>query len=202
MFSTKFCFRREGVVLFLLMIWQFPSSWAWVSTSEVEGKFSSKLELPIRIWKDLKETTVGSLAYVSVSFKSGKFCGEFECRLMCWSSYVVVCGRSSFFNSCFHRPQNFSSRPLSRQLGKKGEASFGCFSPHKSENRFPQRLLPCLVRLGSTPIQALCSSSISAQFQTLCPFKISITLKLPVENSDSRRIESKILPPTQLSSSS
>ena len=202
MFSTRLCFRRERVVLFLLMIWQFPFSWAWALTSGVEGKFSSKLKLPIRIWKDLKETTVGSLAYVSVSFKSGKFCGEFECRLMCWSSYVVVCGRSSFFNSCFHRPQNFSSRPLSRQLGKKGEASFGCFSPHKSENRFPQWLLPCLVRLGSTPIQALCSSSSSAQFQTLCPFKISISLKLPVENSDSRRIESKIPPSTQLSSSS
>ena len=47
-----------------------------MSTSEVEGKFSSKLELPIRIWKDLKETTVGSLAYVSVSFKSGNFSGN------------------------------------------------------------------------------------------------------------------------------
>ena len=86
--------------------------------------------------------------------------------------------------------------------GKKGEVSFGCLSLYKSENRFPQWLLPCLVRLDSTPIQALCSSSISAQFQTLCPFKISISLKLPVENSDSRRIESKTLPPTQLSSSS
>ena len=47
-----------------------------MSTSEVEGKFSSKLELPIRIWKDLKEITVGSLAYVSVSFKSGNFAGN------------------------------------------------------------------------------------------------------------------------------
>ena len=47
-----------------------------MSTSEVEGKFSSKLKLPIRIWKDLKETVVGSLAYVFVSFKSGNLAGN------------------------------------------------------------------------------------------------------------------------------
>ena len=47
-----------------------------MSTSEVEGKFSSQLKLPIRIWKDLKETVVGSLAYVLVSFKSGNFAGN------------------------------------------------------------------------------------------------------------------------------
>ena len=108
--------------------------------------------------------------------------------------------RSSILVSTVHRKNLVETAPQTN--GKKGEASFGRLLLHKSENRFPQWLLPCLVRLGSTPIQALCSSSISAQFQTLCPFKISITLKLPVENSDSRRIESKILPPTQLSSSS
>ena len=86
--------------------------------------------------------------------------------------------------------------------GKKGEVSFGCLSLYKSENRFPQRLLPCLAQLDSTPIQAFCSSSISAQFSnTLSPQNL-IPLEFPVENSDSRRIESKIPPPTQLSSSS
>ena len=47
-----------------------------MSTSEVEGKFSSQLKLPIRIWKDLKETVVGSLAYAFVSFKSENLRGN------------------------------------------------------------------------------------------------------------------------------
>ena len=145
-----------------------------MSTSEVEGKFSSKLKLPIRIWKDLKETTVGSLAYVSVSFKSGNFCGEFKCRLRCRSSYVVACGRSSFFNSCFHRPQKISSRLVPRQWKKKGEASFGRLLLHKSENRFLRLLLPCLFRLGFFSPLRPSSSSISAQFSNTLPFKMKL----------------------------
>ena len=105
-----------------------------MSTSEVEGKFSSKLKLPIRIWKDLKETTVGSLAYVSVSFKSGNFCGEFKCRLRCRSSYVVGCGRSSLFNSCFQRPQKTPSRLVPRQWEKRGRqaSASSCYTSLKT----------------------------------------------------------------------
>ena len=39
--------------------------------------------------------------------------------------------------------------------GKKGEVGFGRLLLHKSENRFLRRLLPCLVRLGSSPHSGL-----------------------------------------------
>ena len=66
--------------------------------------------------------------------------------------------------------------------GKKGEASFGRLLLHKSENRFLRLLLPCLVRLGSSPHSALLlSSSISVQFSNILPLQNEILLKLPVE---------------------
>ena len=153
-----------------------------MSSSEVEGKFSSKLELPIRIWKDLKETVVGSLACVSVSFKSGNFAGNFKCRLRCRSSYVVGCGRSSLFNSCFQRPLK-PRRDWFLDNGKK-EASVGHLLPHKSENRFLRLLLLCLARLGSSLHSTLpLSSSVSVQnCQYSFPFN-EIRSKFPFESS-------------------
>ena len=66
--------------------------------------------------------------------------------------------------------------------GKKGEASFGRLLLHKSENRFLRLLLPCLVRLGSSPHSALLlSSSISVQFSNILPLQNEILLKLLVE---------------------
>ena len=143
-----------------------------MSTSEVEGKFSSKLKLPIRIWKDLKETTVGSLAYVSVSSKSGNFCGEFKCRPRCRSSYVVGCGRSSLFNSCFQRPQKTPSRLVPRQWEKGRQASAtSCYTSPKTGffDRF------CLVLFDSVllPTQPFCSLRVSQyNFQIFFPFKM------------------------------
>ena len=108
--------------------------------------------------------------------------------------------RSSILVSTVHR--KISSRPLSRQMGKRERqaSAASCYTSLKTG------FFDCcyLVLFDSVllPTQAFCSSSISAQFSnTLSPQNL-ILLKLPVENSDSRRIESKIPPPTQLSSSS
>ena len=98
--------------------------------------------------------------------------------------------------------EKISSRPLPRQMGKRERqaSAASCYTSLKTG------FFDCcyLVLFDSVllPTQAFCSSSISAQFSnTLSPQNL-ILLKLPVENSDSRRIESKIPPPTQLSSSS
>ena len=88
--------------------------------------------------------------------------------------------RSSILVSTVHRKNLVETAPQTN--GKKGEASFGRLLLHKSENRFLRLLLPCLVRLGSSPHSALLlSSSISVQFSNILPLQNEILLKLPVE---------------------
>ena len=87
--------------------------------------------------------------------------------------------RSSTLVSTAHRK---SRRDWFLDNGKKGEASFGRLLLHKSENRFLRLLLPCLVRLGSSPHSALLlSSSISVQFSNILPLQNEILPKLLVE---------------------
>ena len=88
--------------------------------------------------------------------------------------------RSSILVSTVHRKNLVETAPQTN--GKKGEASFGRLLLHKSENRFLRLLLPCLVRLGSSPHSALLlSSSIPSTIFKYSSPQNEILLKLPVE---------------------
>ena len=165
-----------------------------MSTSEVEGKFSSKLKLPIRIWKDLKETTVGSLAYVSVSFKSGNFSGNSivvrGAEVLTWWRVGEV--RSSTLVSNAHRK---SRRDWLLDNGKKRRQAFALSCYTSLKTGFFDCCYLVLFDSALLPTQPFCSPRVSQyNFQIFFPFKMRFCRNYPLKlRFASNRIQN---PPT------
>ena len=126
---------------------------------------------------------------------SREICGEFKCRLRCRSSYVVGCGRSSLFNSCFQRPQKIPSRLVPRQWEKRGRQALAASCYTSLKTGFFDCCYLVLFDSALLPTQPFCSLRVSQyNFQIFFPFKTRFCRNYPLKlRFASNRIQN---PPT------